>query len=299
VKLGEIAGPCCKPFGNATRGRNDEAQVFWRLISKPAPLIPNRGVFNMEDFKNARNDEPATSTKFQSEWLESQTHVTCITKSDTNFLIAFNPNDKQAKKSEKAEPVVAQTGAWELDRDLKAFANSKLVDPSRDLRKFQYEVFKFSQNEDKESAFEDLSDTWSTINSVSELKSEALSLAIKEEAKNTPGRPPLMAALKQKQDAFWDKMFNEPISESLRIQELMLRQPGENKAQQDERIGKGLANNKPMLAAFEEIKGAEAKIDANKGPREKQLEALSAQLESESEVMRKQMEKAYLRSTIK
>lgn len=252
----------------------------------------------MEDFKSARNDESLTSTEFQSEWLDSQIRVTRINKSDTNFLVAFNPSDKQAQ-SEKLEPAVAQTGAWELDRDLKAFANSKLVDPSRDLQKFQYEVFKFCQNEDKESAFDDLSDTWSKINAVSELKADTLARATKEEAKSTPGRDQVMAALKLKQDAFFDKMLNEPISESLRIQDLMLRQPGESKRQQDERIRKGLANNKPMLAAFEEIKAAEAKVDANKGPREKQLEALRAQLESESDVMRKQMEKAYLRSTIK
>ncbi|MBX9569633.1 MAG: hypothetical protein K2X77_12095 [Candidatus Obscuribacterales bacterium] len=253
----------------------------------------------MEDFKNARDDEHVTSTEFQSEWLDSQIRVTRINKLDSDLLLAFNPNDKQAQASEKTQPVDSEMGAWELDRDLKAFANTKLVDPSRDLQKFQYEVFKFCENEDKESAFDDLSDTWSKINSVSELKAETLSRAIKEEAKSTPGRTPLIAALKLKQDAFWDKMFKQPLEESFRIQDLMLRQPGENKTQQDERIRKGLASNKPMLAAFEEIKAAEAKVDANKGPREKQLEALRVQLDSESEVMRNQMEKAYLRSTFK
>lgn len=250
----------------------------------------------MEDFKFTRSDEPLQVNGFQAEWLENQKPN--ITKSDTSLSLVFDAKDKQEPAREKTE-FVAKATSDQLDKSLKEFADSKLVDPSRDLQKFQKAVGKFCDSSDKESAFDELGDTWSKINSLVELKAQALYSETKQEAKETPGRKELVAAHKAKQDLFWDKVFKQPLQESFRIQDLMMRQAGESKAEQEQRIRKGLATNKPMLAAYEEIKTAEANIEANKGPRERQLESLSQQLETDSQIMREQMEKAYLRSTLK
>lgn len=251
----------------------------------------------MEDFKSTRADEPAQISGLQAEWFEAQkTNIT--SKSESCLSLAFNATDKQEPASDKTAAAGKDT-AESLDKDLKDFANSKLVDPSRDMQNFQKAVGKFSDATDKEAAMDELGDTWSRINAQVEMKAEALYRSTKAEANNTPGRKELVAAHKAKQDLFWDKAFKQPLQESFRIQDLMMRQPGETKPQQEERIRKGLESNKPMLAAYNEITNAEANIEANKGPREKQLERLSSQLDSETEVMRQQVEKAYIRSTMK
>ena len=252
----------------------------------------------MEDFKPARADEQVQASGLQAEWFETQAQKPNSNLADAILSLAFNAKDKQEPAQEKAEGARTVT-AEQLDKDLKDFANSKLVDPSRDMEKFQKAVGKFCDSPDKASAIDDLGDTYTRISALAELKSEALYKETKDIANETPGRKALVAAHKAKQDQFWDKTFNLPLQESFRIQDLMLRQAGETKTQQDERIRKGLESNKPMLAAYEEIKTAEKNIEANKGPREKQLEGLAAQLETESAAMRAQMEKAYIRSTLK
>ncbi len=250
----------------------------------------------MEDLEFSCSDTGKQQSALQAEWLESQL-ANKAKNSDTCLSLAFAANDKQEPANEKT--AITKLTADELDRELKDFADRKLSEPSRDMLKFQKAVGKFCDSADKEAGFDELADTWSKINSLIDLKADALYKETKAEAANTPGRKELLAEVKAKQDRLWDKVMALPLGESFRIQDLLMRQPGESKAQQDERIRKGLANNKPILDAYNEIGVAEGKVEANKGPREKQLESLSKQLDSDSSIMKAQMEKAYLRSTIK
>lgn len=248
----------------------------------------------MEDFNSARADKTTPEmTAFQSEWLQ------CQEKPDTCLSFVSSAKDKQEPVNEKKAAAAAKDTAESLDKELKEFAEEKLANPSKSMQRFQKAVGKFCDASDKESAMQELGDTWSALSSQYEMKAGALYRATKSEADNTAGRKELVDGHKAKQDQFWDKVFAQPLQESFRIQDLMMRQAGESKAEQQERIQKGLANNKPVLDAYKQILAAEAKIEANKGPREKQLEELRSQLDAEDESMRLKVEKAYIRSTIK
>lgn len=251
----------------------------------------------MEDFRTARADESNQTTALQAEWMDNLKPNIASNNADIYLSFAANASDKQEPVKEKnAAP---ENSAEKLDKDLRAFADTPLFEPSRDLLKFQKAVGKFCDASDKEAAMDDLGETWTNITSLMNIKSEALFRERKEVANNTPGRKELEANHKAKQDQLWDKVMKLPLGESFRIQDLLMRQPGETKAQQDERIRKGLANNKPILDAYNEIGAAEAKIEANKGPREKQLQYLEDQLDTDAATMNEQLKKAYLRSTLK
>ncbi len=251
----------------------------------------------MEDFRFARVDEHKQQSALQAEFFESLPKIVA-NSTDSSLSLTAYVKDNQVPVKEKSD-ASAKDAADALDKQLKDFSNSKITDASRDMQKFQKAVGKFCDSTDKESAVDDLGETYTKVTALMDLKTEALYNEAKAEAARTPGRKALEDNVKRKNHEFSDKILNLPFEESLRVEDLVAWKDGENRAQHDERVRKGLESNKPMLDAFNAIRDAEANVEANKGPREKQLEQLSKQLEDDGKTMKAIMEKAYLRSTLK
>jgi hypothetical protein len=250
----------------------------------------------MEDFSFTRVDERNQPSALLSEWLESS-KSNILKGADSSLSFVVTANDKQEPGKEKFE-AQGKEQAEKLDRELRDFAGSKLDDPSHSMLRFQKAVEKFCANPDKEAAMDDLSDTWSSINTRMGIGAEALYNDRKEEIARQPGRKELESAHKHKQDQFFDKMLNLPFEESQRVEDLIRHQSGETEAQYRERVRSGLAGNKSMLDSFNQMEAAKDNIEASKSPREKQLDHLLNQIKSESQVMQEQVEKAYVRSSL-
>jgi len=253
----------------------------------------------MEDFRYTKTAEEPSSSGLQAEWLGS--FKPNITKLADSFLsVAFVANDKQEAVSEKKNLTPAER-ASQLDKELKSFADGKTDDSSREIQRFQKAVGKFCDAKDKEAAFDELGNTWTQINSLNDLKADALTKELKEEAANTPGRAALEANLKTKKTALDIKVRSLPLEESFRVSDILMPQPGETKAEQDARVKEELKSPryKDILASYDAIRDAEKAIEGNKGPREKQLDSMRNSLSTDADKMIELMEKAYIRSTIK
>lgn len=253
----------------------------------------------MEDFRFSQSAETPKNTGLQAEWIEN--FKPNITKtSDASLSVVFIANDKQESATEKKN-FTPEERAASLDKDLQDFAQSKTDGSSREIQRFQKAVGKFCDAKDKESAFDELGDTWNQINAMTDLKSDALKNELKEEAANTPGRAGLEANLKAKSKALDVKVRSLPLEESFRVSDILMPQRDETRAETDVRIKKELAEGgyKDILASYNAIGDAQKLIDANKGPREKQLETMRDALDTDAAKMYEQMQKAYIRSTIK
>ncbi|MBX9719790.1 MAG: hypothetical protein K2X81_00205 [Candidatus Obscuribacterales bacterium] len=251
----------------------------------------------MEDFGYARVDERKQQSGFQAEWIESLPK-TAANSTDSCLSLTAIVKDNQVPVKEKTE-ASGKDAADALDKQLRNFADSKLTDASRDVQKFQKAVGKFCDSSDKESALDELGETYTKVTALMDLKADALFNEVKAEAARTPGRKEALDDVKRKNYEFSDKIVNLPFEESLRVEDLVAWKDGENSAQHDARVRKGLESNKPMLDAYNAIKDAEKKVEDNKGPREKQLDKLSKQVDDDGKTMKDIMEKAYLRSTLK
>lgn len=251
----------------------------------------------MEDFNYALTKESKPTSALLSEWLEdSASNIT--NRTDIYLSFANIASDKQEPGKDNTKTTEAGQ-AEKLDKELKDFAAKSLEDPSHSMQRFQKAVDKFCSTADKETAMDELSDTWSSINTRMKIGNEALYYDRKEEIARQPGRKELEALHKQKEDVFFRKLINLPYEESRRIEDLMKWQDGETKAEHRDRIRKGLANNKSMLSAYNEMEAAEDNIEASKSAREKELDKLLRQIKTESNVMLDIVEKAYVRSSLK
>jgi hypothetical protein len=249
----------------------------------------------MEDFSFARIDERRQSSALLAEWLDSPKPFA----GQTDFYLSFAAaNDKQAPGKERADGT-GKEQSERLDKELREFADGKFDDPSHSMLRFQKAIGKFCSATDKEAAMDELSDTWSSLNTRMSIGSEALFNDRKDEIAREPGRKELEAAYRQKQDHFFGKMIDLPFEESQRIEDLTKHKGGETEPEYRERVRKGLASNKPMLDAFNGMEAAKDNIAASKSPREKQLDYLISQIDSDSKVMLAEVEKAYVRSTLK
>ncbi len=253
----------------------------------------------MEDFRYTKTAEEPHLSGLQAEWVGN--FKPNITKPTDSFLsVVFVANDKQEAASEKKNLTPAER-ASELDKELKSFADGKTEDSSREIQRFQKAVGKFCDAKDKESAFEELGDTWTHINALYDLKADALTKELKAEAASTPGRAALEANLKTKRTELDIKVRSLPLEESFRVADVLMPQPGETKAEQDARVKEELKapRYKDILASYDSIRDAERLIEKNKGPREKQLDSMRNSLSNDADKMIELMERAYIRSTIK
>lgn len=249
----------------------------------------------MEDFNFAQNLEQAQGSQLHAEWLDNA--VFANTRPNKIDLVFANIANEKTENKKETSNSSDQQESEKLDRELRAFADGKIENASHNMQRFQKAVGKFCDSNDKQTAMDALGDTYTSLDKMMDVENEALFYAAKKEAENTPGRKELEAAYKAKQNDFFDKMNHQPFEESERIMDMIRRQDGESKDQQRERIRKGLSSNKTMLDAYNAECAAADKIDANKGPREKHLENLRSQIETDAAVMKAQVQKAYLRST--
>ncbi len=255
----------------------------------------------MEDFSFSQaneRSEHSNNSALQAEWLESRVPAASAASSRVELVFADITNEKQEDGKEKVGDANSDQ-AGRLDRELKDFANSKFENTSHNMDSFQKAVGRFCDAEDKDAALDDLGDTWSRISKLMDVGVEALYKEIKAEAARQPGRKELEADYKKMQNAFADRMISLPFSEYTRIHELMDWKDSETKAEHRDRIRAGMANNKKLLDAYNAREAAEDAIEANKSPREKEMEFLSKQIYSDAKIIKAQLEKAYIRSTLK
>lgn len=251
----------------------------------------------MEDFSFARRDEREQSSALLTEWLEAA-KPNFANNTDIYLSFANTASDKQEPAKDR-NTATEKPQAERLDKELKDFATAKLEDPSHSMQRFQKAVDNFCKNPDKEAAMDDLSDVYASLVNRMKIGVEALYNDRKEEIARQPGRKELDANFKGKQDDFFGKMLDLPFEESRRVEDMMKWQDGETKAQHRDRIRKGLANNKTMLDSFDQMSAAEDKIEASKSPREKQLDYLLKQIDTDDKTMQELVEKAYVRSSLK
>jgi hypothetical protein len=251
----------------------------------------------VEEFSFARADERTQTSALLTEWLESA-KPNFANNTDVSLSFAKTANDKQ----EPGKEIIEGTGkdqAERLDKELRGFADSKLDSPSHSMLRFQKAVGKFCDTPDKEAAMDELSDTWASLNTRMTIGAEALYKDRKEEIAREPGRKELETNYKKEKDQFFGKLIDLPFEESQRVEDLIRWKDGETKAEHRERIRSGLAGNRQMLDAFNKMEAADDKIEASKSPREKQLDHLLSQIETDSKLMLEQTEKAYVRSSLK
>ncbi|MBX9689216.1 MAG: hypothetical protein K2X27_21080 [Candidatus Obscuribacterales bacterium] len=264
----------------------------------------------MDDLNFSRSDQRTPTTSLSVDWLEN---VAFTNASPNDRMPAFNSiangadsylsfvsiaNDKQEPVKEKAANADKEQ-AEKLDRELKDFAAGKIEDSSRSLQRFQKALDKFNNSSDKDAAMDDLSDTYNSLNTRMSIGAEAMIKERKEEIARQPGRKALESEYKKKQNQLSGKILDLPFEESLKVEDLLKWQEGESRAQHNERVRKGLAGNKAVLDAFNEVEAARDNIESSKSQREKHLDHLINQIDSESRIIQEQVEKAYIRSTLK
>lgn len=186
-----------------------------------------------------------------------------------------------------------------LDKELKDFATAKLDRPSAEMLSFQQMLLKFCNNPDKAKAMEELGDSYSRLNVQLEKAAEKTYDELQAEGAKQPGRKALQADYNNKLDSFFQKVDGLPPGENSRVMELLSwDNETESKAHHQEVVRAGLANNKDLLKSYNAMEAASDKIDANKSPRERELEATHNQQIYDFRAMKPEVEKAYIRSTI-
>lgn len=249
------------------------------------------------------------ASAFLQEWLEERKTNFALDESASlviaNIAGEQNISDKRQLSSKKEVQGGGKFQSTEsdqvenLDKELKDFADKKLDDSSHSMSRFQKALVDFCKSSDKETAMDDLNDTYASILSRMNVGVEAIFQELKTERARQSGRKELESAYKKKQDQFYGKLIDLPYEESRRIEELLKKKEGESKDEQRKRVREGIAKNKPLLNAYNEMVSAEDAIETSKSAREKHLEHLSRQIYSEAKTMKAYVEKAYIRTTFK
>jgi hypothetical protein len=242
--------------------------------------------FLMEDFNVNRPDERPQPCALQTEFLDSQ-----LSKSKVELALAITRQDRPEGPGKDV--------ADRLDRELKDFATAKINNPSADMQNFQKMIGKFCDGADKNKAMEELGESYSKLKVDMEKRAEKTYEELKAEGDKQPGRAGLEADYSNKLNTFFNKVDALPQAENSRVMDLLSWDAEtESKAHHQEVVRQGLAGNKDLLSAYNSMEAASDKIDANKSPREKTLEAEHNQFIWDFRAMHPQVEKAYIRSTI-
>ncbi len=242
----------------------------------------------MEDFSLARAEECPQASGLQAEWLESN-----LPKSAARIELAMAVT-RQDKPDGPGKDV-----ADRLDKELRDFATAKPEHPSADMQDFQKMIAKFCDNPDKTKAMEELGNSYGKLNVQIGKDAEKTYDELQAEGAKQPGRSALQADYNTKFDSFFNKVDALPQAENSRVTALLSwNADTESKDHHEEVVRKGLANNKDLLASYNSMEEASDKIDANKSPLEKELEATHTQQIRDLHTMKPQVDKAYIRSTI-
>ena len=242
----------------------------------------------MEDFNVNHHDEHPQSSSLQAEFLESQMPKgACRTE----------PEIAQKKQDKPQGP--GKDVADRLDRELRDFATAGQNNPSADMQNFQKMISKFCDSPDKAKAMNELGDSYSRLKVQMEKNAEKTYNELESEGNKQPGRKALKDDYMEKLDGFFAKVDALPPDENKRVMNLLSwDNETESSAHHREVVRAGLANNKGLLASFNSMEAAQDKIEANKSPREHELETTHNQQIHDYHAMKPVVEKAYIRSTI-
>ncbi len=239
----------------------------------------------MEDLSIARFDEASKSSGLQAEWLENE--QSGASKSELAFAVT------QAEKQQKGP---GKDVADRLDRELRDYADSTIEGGSRDILAFQKMIDKFCNESDKKKAIQELGESYSRLRVQMGKEMQANYEAMQEEGAKQPGRKEIQADFESKLHKFFDKA--DESKNRWDIYELIEWKEGESLEAHRARIREGLKDNKELLGLYNKMEDASDVLEANKSPKEKELENRLDQERKEYRAMEPVVNKAYIRSTI-
>lgn len=193
-----------------------------------------------------------------------------------------------------------QAFADKLDKVLQDYAQSKSAEDPCSIQMFKTGLIRFCNSSDKKSAFDELAQLAGSLEKLSTLEKTSLNKERFELIASSAQRKQLNLDLRIKQREFNEKTFEQlSPGDYLSVYAMMQRKLDEKPAEYQERVRKGLAPYPEILNAFNEELAAEARVEASKTPREKQLEQLVTQISSSLKEMDEQVMNAYRRSILK
>ena len=245
----------------------------------------------MEDFSIARAEEKMQLSGLQSEWLESQK------SGNSKMELAFSLVAKGDKQDGPGKDV-----ADRLDKELADFAGSTSASDSQDMKDFKKLISKFCDEGDKKKAIEELGESYSKLHVQMGKNIGTTYDEMMAEGAMQPGRAGLEKDYDAKLDVFFGKLDKMPFEQQNKVYDLLEWQDGETMSSHRDRVREGLKDNKDLrglLDSYNKMEDAFDKVQANKSPREKELEASLRKQQDDYHAMPPVVNKAYIRSEIK